>query len=234
MIIGTIFRADRPYDEGMNQQGPLADVLRQRIIDGDVAPGSRLSESSLAESFDVSRNTLREAFRVLAEQGLVAHIPHRGVSVASPSIADVIDIYRARRVIECTALRQSEPEHPAVQRMTDAVAAAEAAVAGVSADDASAWRAVGSANMAFHVALVDLADSPRLARTYRNVAAELRLAFLKIDDPRALHEPFVRKNRAVLDTFLTRGAEAGAAELERYLVQSERVVLGAFARMHLD
>lgn len=237
MIIGTISRTDRAYDEGMNQQGPLADVLRQRIIDGDVAPGSRLSESSLAESFDVSRNTLREAFRVLAEQGLVAHIPHRGVSVASPTIADVIDIYRARRVIECTALRQSEPEHPAVQRMTDAVAAAEAAVAavaGVSADDASAWRAVGSANMAFHVALVDLADSPRLARTYRNVAAELRLAFLKIDDPRALHEPFVRKNRAVLDTFLTRGAEAGAAELERYLVQSERVVLGAFARMHLD
>ena len=38
----------------------------------------------------------------------------------------------------------------------------------------------------------------------------------------------------LLDTFLTRGAEAGAAELERYLVQSERVVLGAFARMQLD
>ncbi len=37
----------------------------------------------------------------------------------------------------------------------------------------------------------------------------------------------------MLDTFLTRGAEAGAAELERYLVQSERVVLGAFARMQL-
>jgi hypothetical protein len=55
----------------------------------------------------------------------------------------------------------------------------------------------------------------------------------KIDDPRSLHEPFVRKNRAVLDTFLTRGAEEGAAELERYLVQSERVVLGAFARMQL-
>ncbi|MPS75778.1 MAG: GntR family transcriptional regulator, partial [Microbacterium sp.] len=120
----------------MNQQGPLADVLRQLIIDGDVAPGSRLSESALAERFDVSRNTLREAFRVLAEQGLVEHVPHRGVSVASPSIADVIDIYRARRIIECTALRQSEPEHPAVQRMREAVAAAEAAVADVSRDDA--------------------------------------------------------------------------------------------------
>lgn len=217
----------------MNQQGPLADVLRQRIIDGDFAPGSRLSESALAERFDVSRNTLREAFRVLAEQGLVEHVPHRGVSVASPSIADVVDIYRARRIIECTALRHSEPEHPAVQRMKDAVDAAEDAGGHAARDDASTWRAVGSANMAFHVALVDLADSPRLARTYRNVAAELRLAFLKIDDPRSLHEPFVRKNRAVLDAFLTQGAAAGATELERYLVQSERVVLGAFARMHL-
>ncbi|MFS6530535.1 GntR family transcriptional regulator [Microbacterium aurugineum] len=217
----------------MNQQGMLPDVLRQRIIDGDFAPGSRLSESALAEQFDVSRNTLREAFRALAEQGLLEHIPHRGVSVASPSIADVIDIYRARRVIECSALLQSEPEHPAVQRMKDAVESAEAARA-EAADDPRAWRRVGSANMAFHVALVDLADSPRLARTYRDLAAELRLVFLKIDDPRSLHEPFVRKNRAVLDAFLARGPQAGATELESYLVQSERVVLGAFARMRLE
>lgn len=223
----------RTYDEGMDQQGTLADALRQQIIDGAFAPGSRLSESSIAEHFGVARNTLREAFRALAEQGLLEHVPHRGVSVASPSIADVIDIYRARRVIECTALRQSEPEHPAVQQMREAVVAAEGAARDAHPDDTDAWRAVGSANMAFHVAIVDLADSPRLARTYRDLAAELRLAFLKIDDPRSLHEPFVRKNRAVLDTFLSRGSQAGAAELEGYLVQSERVVLGAFARMHL-
>lgn len=217
----------------MNQQGMLADALRQQIIDGAFAPGSRLSESAIAEHFGVARNTLREAFRALSEQGLLEHVPHRGVSVASPSIADVIDIYRARRIIECTALLQSEPEHPAVQRMQEAVLAAEAAARDALLDDTETWRAVGSVNMAFHVALVDLADSPRLARTYRDLAAELRLAFLKIDDPRSLHEPFVRKNRAVLDTFLSRGAQAGAAELERYLVQSERVVLGAFARMQL-
>ena len=91
----------------MNQQGMLADALRQQIIDGAFAPGSRLSESALAEHFGVARNTLREAFRALSEQGLLEHVPHRGVSVASPSIADVIDIYRARRVIECTALLHS-------------------------------------------------------------------------------------------------------------------------------
>lgn len=209
----------------MNHQPVLADELRQRIIDGDFAPGSRLSESALAEQFEVSRNTLREAFRVLAEQGLVEHVPHRGVSVASPTIADVVDIYRARRVIECTALRHSEPEHPAVQRMREALVEAEAQL------PHEQWRRVGSANMAFHGAIVALADSPRLARTYRDVAAELRLVFLEIDDPRALHEPFVRKNRAVLEALLEQGPEEAADELERYLIASERTVLGAFARM---
>ncbi len=209
----------------MVHQRVLADELRQHIIEGEFAPGSRLSESALAERFDVSRNTLREAFRVLSEQGLVEHVPHRGVSVASPTIADVVDIYRVRRVIECTALRESEPEHPAVQRMREAV------IEGEEQLPTENWQRVGSANMAFHLAIVDLADSPRLARTYSDVAAELRLAFLKIDDPRALHEPFVRKNRAVLMTLLEGGPAAAAEELERYLIASERSVLGAFARM---
>lgn len=209
----------------MNYQRVLADVLRQSIIDGDFAPGSRLSESALAERFEVSRNTLREAFRVLAEQGLIEHIPHRGVSVAAPTIADVIDIYRARRIIECTTLRQCEPEHPTVQSMRDALAESERHLR------EEQWRQVGSANMAFHTAIIALADSPRLARTYRNLAAELRLAFLEIDDPRALHEPFVRKNRIVLTALLDDGPHAAADALEKYLVSSERLVLGAFARM---
>jgi len=211
--------------DGLIQQGVLADALRQSIIDGDFAPGSKLSEAKLAERFEVSRNTVREAYRVLAEQGLVEHTPHRGVSVAAPGIADVVDIYRARRTIECSALRECEPQHPAVERMKDALAEAERHL------PRKDWREVGSANMAFHVAIIELADSPRLARTYRNLAAELRLVFLEIDDPRALHEPFVSKNRAVLEALLDEGPDAAARALEGYLIQSERLVLGAFARM---
>lgn len=206
----------------MNHQGDLADALRRRIIDGDFAPGSRLSETALAARFEVSRNTLREAFRALTEHG---RVPHRGVSVASPTVADVVDIYRVRRVIECTALRHAAPEHPAVQRMREALAASEEMLSD------SDWRRVGSANMAFHEAIVALADSPRLTRTFRDVAAELRLVFLEIDDPRSLHEPFLHKNRAVLTTLHEQGPEEAAEELERYLTASERNVLGAFTRM---
>ena len=203
----------------------LASVLREQIIMGVYAPGQKLSEQRLAEELDVSRNTLREAFRVLAEHALVDHVPHRGVSVASPSMADVVDIYRARRLIECGILAEASPLHPGVDGMRAAVDEAGSAV------EAGDWSTVGTANMAFHTALVSLADSQRLARSHGHLAAELRLAFLATDDLESLHSPFVGRNGRILRLLTEEGAAAAAAELERYLIASERTVLGAFARM---
>jgi DNA-binding GntR family transcriptional regulator len=208
----------------VTRQGELAEEIRRRIIEGEFAPGSRLSEAALTERLEVSRNTLREAFRVLAEQGLIEHVPNRGVTVASPSTADVIDIYRARRAIECAALEHADPHHPAVEDMRAACAESRARL------EVGEWPAVGSANMAFHEAIVALADSPRLSRTFRDLAAELRLAFLELDDPRAMHEPFVQRNLDVLGIFLEDGGAAAARELQHYLLLSERALLGAFAR----
>lgn len=215
-----------PYHRGMSDHSTtLADVLREQIIQGAFAPGERLSEAALSARLDVSRNTLREAFRVLAQHGLVEHVPNRGVSVASPATADVIDIYRTRRLIEGGVLRDASALHPGVAVMRAAVERAEDALV------QAAWPAVGSANMAFHAALVSLADSRRLTRAHDQLAAELRLVFLAIDDPESLHRPFVAKNRAVLEALTGDGPERAADELERYLVDSERRVLGAYSRM---
>lgn len=214
-----------PDAAGGEAGGALARLLSARIVAGELRPGQRLSEAALAQHFSVSRNTLREAFRVLAEQGLLEHVPHRGVSVTSPRVADVLDIYRVRRHVEPGVLARADVSHPAVERMRAAVAAADDAVA------AGDWAGVGTANMDFHEALVSLADSPRLLRLYRQLAAELRLAFLLIGDPQTLHGRFVARNRSVLDTFATAGGAAAARELEDYLTESERTVLGAFSRL---
>src|SRR5699024_12278954 len=113
---------------------------------------------------------------------------------------------------------------PVGPALADAVAVAEqAAAVGVG-------HTAGRANMAFHEAIVALADSPRLDRSYRNVSAELRLAFLELADMQGLHEPFVGRNRQLLDCFVTDGASEAAALLEDYLTDSERMVLGAIAR----
>lgn len=202
----------------------LVDQLRQRIAAGELMPGQRLPEQQLSDSLGVSRNTLREAFRVLTRDGLITHAPNRGVCVAVPSIASIIDIYRVRRLIECQALAQAYPRHPAKKRMRSSVESA------LACRDASDWPGVGTANMDFHMAVVALADSERLNGMFKPIVAELRLAFGMLQDAEFLHAPYVDMNVRILElTEAGRYAEAAAA-LQDYLVHSERIVLAVYAR----
>lgn len=203
----------------------LADSIRSRLIAGELKPGQRLSEATLSSDLDVSRNSLREAFRLLTKEGLLRHEPNRGVFVATPSMASIIDIYRVRRVIECGALEQAYPQHPAVARMQRAVDTA------LKCRAAGDWVGVGSANMAFHAAIVDLADSARLNAFYAQIAAELRLSFGLLENPEFLHAPYVDLNAAILEDLKAGKAQEAARALEAYLERSERTVLAAFARI---
>ena len=212
----------------MNHESSLVNRLTDRLIAGELRPGERLSETALAKEFDVSRNTLREAFRVLGEQGLVTHIPHRGVSVASPSTADVVDIYRVRHHVECSVLEHAPRNHPNAVQMEAAVEAAEKFAAEEN------WLEVGTANMAFHNAVVSLSDSRRLMQSFSNVLAELRLAFLKVEVLDFLHAPFISRNKEVIEVYRTEGSAAAAKILGAYLGDSERQVLGAYARAGQD
>ncbi len=202
----------------------VTELIRQKIVRGEFTPGQRLSEAALSESLEISRNTLREVFRILAKEGLLTHAPNRGVSVAIPSIASIIDLYRVRRLIECQALAQAYPLHPAKGHMRRAVEAAQ------QSREQGDWIGVGSANMEFHMAVVELADSERLNVLFSHLLAELRLAFGLIKDAEFLHRPFVDDNLKILLQFEAGHFAEAAASLNHYLAQSERIILAAYAR----
>lgn len=202
----------------------VTEELRSKLIAGDWEPGQRLSEAALSESLAISRNTLREAFRLLTKEGLLVHEPNKGVSVAAPSMASIMDIYRVRRMIECQALAQAYPMHPARSAMRTAV---EDALRGREERD---WPAVGSANMAFHKAVVALADSERLDTMFTHLLAELRLAFGLLRDPEFLHAPYVDMNSKLLALFEAGKLTEASNSLHDYLVHSERIILAAYAR----
>jgi DNA-binding GntR family transcriptional regulator len=194
--------------------------LRNKMINGELAPGTRLSEASLTAPLGVSRNTLREAFSTLIEEGLLVRHQHRGVFVATLSPAQIADIYRVRVLLECTALRQAPVQPPRAEAMRAAIADAERAAA------AGDWRAVGTANMHFHEQIVALAGSPRLDSWMRQLTAELRLAFASAPDVEALHRPFVPLNDEIATVYEAGDARRAADMLRDYLLTSERVVLG--------
>jgi DNA-binding GntR family transcriptional regulator len=202
----------------------VGEQLRHKITQGELVPGQRLSEQALSDSLGVSRNTLREAFRGLAKDGLVKHAPNRGVFVATPGLASIIDIYRVRRLIECQALAQAYPRHPAKARMRAAVEKA------LRQRDAQDWAGVGTANMEFHMAIVELADSERLNAMFAPVLAELRLAFGLIQDAEFLHAPYVDMNVGILELVEAGEYAKAATALQDYLAHAERIILAVYAR----
>ena len=210
--------------EVQNLTERIAEEVRSQLVNGALTPGQRLSEAALSESLEISRNTLREVFRMLTKEGLLVHEPNKGVSVAVPSMASLIDIYRVRRMIECQALAQAYPMHPALSLMREAVETAKLLRGEEN------WSEVGTANMAFHKAIVALADSERLNEMFSHLLAELRLAFGLLRDPHFLHAPYVDMNQKILQLFENGKPKEAAEELSAYLVHSERIILAAYAR----
>ena len=80
-----------------------AAALRDAILTGKIPPGTPLREVALAAELGVSRNTVREAARLLGGEGLVRHQMNRGIVVAEITAADVRDIYAARAAVEAAA-----------------------------------------------------------------------------------------------------------------------------------
>jgi len=74
--------------------------LRAEILSGALEPGERLVEEQLTQLFQISRAPLREALRLLAEQGLVEHLPRRGVRVTTYSDRDFDELFAVRDALE--------------------------------------------------------------------------------------------------------------------------------------
>ncbi|WP_028660677.1 GntR family transcriptional regulator [Nocardioides insulae] len=213
---------ERTAISGSSTAARVAGVLRNYVTEGRLLPGTRLSEEDLGEALGVSRNTLREAFRLLTHERLLVHRFHRGVFVRTLAVEDVRDLYGFRRVVECSSLRRAaQAPAGALDRVRAAVEEGEAAAR------RSAWPEVGTANMHFHQAIVGLAGSVRLDDAASHVLAEQRLVFHVMAAPRAFHEAYLAENRHICDLLFDGRAEEAAAALERYLDEAERQLVEA-------
>jgi DNA-binding GntR family transcriptional regulator len=204
-----------------------ADILRRSITEGALRPGAQLSEVELTEVLDVSRNTLREAFRLLTHEGLLVYKLHRGVFVPELDEQDVVDLYRLRRVLEVDVVRGLADRVPELSdaRLEPLQAEVETAEAAALTNR---WAAVGTANMQFHRHLIGLADSSRLDDITGRLLAELRLLFHVIATPQELHEPYIARNRGLFDLLSEHKYDEAAEALDTYLRDSEQGLLDAF------
>ncbi|MEV5279135.1 GntR family transcriptional regulator [Streptomyces sp. NPDC051994] len=206
----------------------VADILRGRIAEGYFPPGERLAEDAIGKALGVSRNTLREAFRLLTHERLLVHELNRGVFVRVLAVEDVTDIYRTRRLVECAVVQGlGEPPYP-LEGLDAAVAGGERAA------EQGDWTGVSTANIHFHRELVALAGSARTDELMRGVLAELRLAFHVVDDPRRLHQPYLVRNREILEALRAGERAAAGRLLAGYLDDSRAQLVEAYGKLVED
>ncbi|QFG27132.1 GntR family transcriptional regulator [Actinomadura sp. WMMB 499] len=203
----------------------VVDLLRARILEGAFASGAPLREVPLASEVDVSRNTLREALRLLAAEGLVVQPPNKGARVKTFTAAEVRDVYRARRVLEVQAATESAAAG------AERFAAMEAAVrAKEAAERAGRWRDAGTASLRFHQALVAVLESRRMDEFFRTLLAQLRLAWAASCDEERFQRGWAERDRELYELLRRGRRNQSVGVLLVYLEDSERQVLDGLRR----
>lgn len=85
----------------------VAEELRAAILDGRFKPGEWLRQEKLAQELGVSQMPVREALKELAAEGLIEHVPYRGVRVVALSTEDIEDLYEHRAFLESRAAQMA-------------------------------------------------------------------------------------------------------------------------------
>lgn len=203
--------------------GRVADALRDLLIEGRLPPGTQLREEAFAAGMNVSRNSLREALRLLANEGLVVHELNRGVFVRELTAEDIHSIYQVREIIELAAVR-SAATHTASRISRVRLAVTEA----LAAEESGDWAAVGTANMNFHRAIAALAGNRRIDAMAQRTLAELRLAFHVMNPLKDFHAPYLPDNVRICRHLEDGEPEAAAEVLASYLERAKRQLVDAY------
>jgi DNA-binding GntR family transcriptional regulator len=159
----------------------VAGVLRTAILEGRLLPGMPLGEVQLAQELGVSRNSVREAARILEGEYLVRYEMNRGTVVAEFTDEEIDDLFAAREVVELAGVH-------AIQGLTPKERAAyfEPFVSQIeAAHERDDTVAAAAADEAFHTALVARTGNAHLIRWYAALRNELRLALVLSEQRRA-------------------------------------------------
>ncbi|MEZ5110257.1 MAG: GntR family transcriptional regulator [Microbacteriaceae bacterium] len=148
---------------GTSLGAQVADVLRQRIVRGELVPGSRLTEEALAEEFAVSRGPVRDAIRQLSFEKLIRVQKPRGIYIVGLSDDDLDQLYSLRGALEHLAVERA-------MRVADDArwrASRDAVSRMMAAADARDHETFALADLDFHSEIYALADHPRLEAAWQ-------------------------------------------------------------------
>ena len=204
--------------------------LRQRIVEGQLAPGAKLNERELSELLNVSRTPLREALKMLAAEGLVELLPNRGAVVAQMSAQDVADTFEVIAGLEgqsgeLAAQRITEPELAEIRALHFEMMAA------FTRRDLPTYYRI---NAQIHTLINAAARNPVLAQTWRNVNARLQALRFRSNFDESKWKRAVKEHERMVELLGARDAAGLRALLIEHLMHKRDAVLELMKNGQLD
>lgn len=201
-----------------NAAARVASELRSEILQGDLAPGSRLSQQSTAERFGVSRIPVRDAIQILVGEGLVQPSSNATAVVTGMSIAELQELYELREAIEPLA---TEIAVPNVGRAALLLMRKQLEIMAAHADTRT-WLA---ANTEFHAAIYRCAGRPRMIELVERLRRDTdRYMYVHIEVV-GQTEHLVDEHLSILAAVESRDAALAARLTREHLATSHEFIL---------
>ncbi|GHA55358.1 GntR family transcriptional regulator [Photobacterium aphoticum] len=148
------------------------DYLRQQIVNGDMAQGEKIVESTLAKDLELSRSTVRMALNSLAHEGLIVQKPYVGWQVITLEDDDLWELYHLRVALESQAAamaaeKASDQDKEDLRQLYQEYCA-------LCASTPTDSQAISEADFNLHKKIVEVSNSKRMEKIYSQIANQLQ------------------------------------------------------------
>ena len=196
---------------------PLRDVvfntLREAILKGDLKPGERLMELQLAAQLGVSRTPIREAIRMLEQEGLAVTVPRKGAEVAKMTLKGMEDVLEIREALDILACQL------ACVRITEEQLALleEKKKAFEDSLKSGNVREIAETDVAFHDVIYDATNNPKLVNMLNNLREQIyryRVEYLKNEEN---YPKLITEHNAIFDALSNHSQDAAIISIREHV-----------------
>lgn len=201
----------------MNAYLPLRDVvfntLREAILKGDLKPGERLMELQLASQLGVSRTPIREAIRMLEQEGLAVTMPRKGAEVAKMTLKGMEDVLEIRAALDelasqlaCERMTELQMERLQVRKVDFEKSLVTGNV-----------KAIAEADVNFHDVIYEATGNPKLVNMLNNLREQIyryRVEYLKDEKN---YPTLIKEHEAIYQALINRNKEEARVSIGEHV-----------------
>lgn len=200
----------------------IAEQLRRSIWNREIDFGERLIESELSEKFDVSRNTIRDALKILEHEEMIIIKPRKGTYVSRFNKKDWQEIIELRSLVESFAFVRALPklENDDFIFLEDIIKKME------EVSKRKNWNDLFDLDMEFHSYVISLSDNSRIIKLYDSIQVQIRTFLLHLDKYYTSHQAFLEEQKDLFEALKTKDSKIIDKKIRTHIEYVEGQFIG--------